>query len=354
MDMQSPMRAIDLPYGSDQHGLVWGYRFAPGQAAQSITSEAAVDFLSAAAGSGAAGAVADGGTQGEFLWLHFSISNASCESWLRQNLNLPDAFYEFLQSDAGSTRLEQASGALVALVHDVLFDFTFDTSAVATTILCIDPRLVVSARLRPLRSVDQLRAAVRSGEEFRSTVELLAHLLRDQASVLVNILRQSTQRTDHIEDQLLANRTGVNRGELGSMRRVLVRLQRLLAPEPASLFRLLNRPPKWIGEEDRQDLQKAAEEFSTAVADAMALIERVKLLQEELAAQVNEQTNRTLYVLTVVTVLALPINLVAGLFGMNVGGVPLSTDSYGFMLIVGILLSVTTSLAYLALGRRRD
>jgi zinc transporter len=59
-------------------------------------------------------------------------------------------------------------------------------------------------------------------------------------------------------------------------------------------------------------------------------------------------------VLTVVTVLALPINLVAGLFGMNVGGVPLSTDSYGFMLIVGILLSVTTSLAYLALGRRRD
>ncbi len=63
------------------------------------------------------------------------------------------------------------------------------------------------------------------------------------------------------------------------------------------------------------------EEFAAAVADAMALIERIKLLQEELAAQVNEQTNRTLYVLTLVTVLALPINLVAGLFGMNVGDV---------------------------------
>jgi zinc transporter len=30
---------------------------------------------------------------------------------------------------------------------------------------------------------------------------------------------------------------------------------------------------------------------------------------------------RTLFILTVVTVLALPVHLVAGLFGMNVGGV---------------------------------
>jgi len=344
MVMQSAARAIDLPYGSDQHGLIWGYLFAPGQAAVSITSESAIEFLSGA----------DTSEQGRFIWLHFAISNSSCESWLRRNLSLPDSFYEFLHNDAGSTRLEQESGALVALVHDVLFDFTFDASAVASTILCIDPRLVVSARLKPLRSVDQLRAAVRAGEEFRSTAELFAHLLRDQASVLVNILRQSTQRIDDTEDQLLANRIGVNRGELGSMRRVLVRLQRLLAPEPASFFRLLNRPPKWIGVEDRKDLQKAAEEFSAAVADAVALIERVKLLQEELAAQVNEQTNRTLYVLTVVTVLALPINLVAGLFGMNVGGVPMSNDSYGFMVIVGLLLSTTSLLAWLALGRRRE
>jgi zinc transporter len=344
MNMQSPIRTADLPYGSDQHGLIWGYRFIPGQPALTIESDTAVEFLSDA----------ECTEQGQFLWLHFSISNSSCESWLRQKLNLPNAFYELLRSDVGSTRLEQESDVLVALIHDVLFDFTFDASAVATTILCIGRNLVVSARLRPLRSVDQLRAAVRAGEEFRSPAELLAHLLRDQASVLANILRQSTQRTDQVEDLLLANRIGINSAELGSMRRVLVRLQRLLAPEPASFFRLLSRPPKWISEEDRQDLQQAAEEFSSAVGDAVVLIERIKLLQEELAARVNEQTNRTLYVLTVVTVLALPINLVAGLFGMNVGGMPLSDSGHGFMLIVVLLLSTTTLLAWLALGRRRE
>ncbi len=73
-----------------------------------------------------------------------------------------------------------------------------------------------------------------------------------------------------------------------------------------------------------------------------------------MAQLVNEQTKRTLYVLTVVTVLALPINLVAGLFGMNVGGIPLAEDGYGFALIVMNLLVLTAVLAYFALGGRRD
>jgi zinc transporter len=126
-----------------------------------------------------------------------------------------------------------------------------------------------------------------------------------------------------------------------------------LAPEPAAFFRLLSRPPAWITEEELQNLQQAAEKFSTAISDTAALVERVKQLQEELAAFVNEQTNRTLFVLTLVTVLALPINLVAGLFGMNVGGIPLNQHPYGFFLVVGNLLVLTAFLAFWALGRRR-
>jgi len=331
-------------YGSDHHGLVWGYRFTPGQPAQPIASEAAIELL----------ATPDAESQNDFIWLHFSLSNSASESWLQRNLKLPEVFYESLHSDVSSTRLEEDENSLVTVIHDAIFDFSFDASAVATATLCIEPRLLISARLRPLRSVDELRTAVRGGRAFRSPVELLAHLLQDQADVLVDILRQSTRRVDQIEDRLLAQRISVNRSELSSLRRVLVRLQRLLAPEPAALFRLLNRPPDWISETDLQDLEQAAEELSAAVGDSVALIERVKLLQEELVALVNEQTNHTLFVLTVVTVLALPINLVSGLFGMNIGGIPLAGHEYGFWLIVGILMVVTIPLAYLALGKRRD
>jgi zinc transporter len=335
------LETVEATYGSDKFGLVWGYFFTPGGPARPVDCDAAAQFLG-------------NPTQvsGQFLWLHFSLSNAASERWLRQNLSLPEAFHESLHQAVGSTRLEQDGDALLAVIHDVLFDFTFDASDVSTVSLCVEPRVLVSARPRPLRSLDRLRASVKAGATFRSPAELLAQLLRDQANVLVEIVRQSTSRVDNIEDKLLGNRIAASRAELGSLRRVLVRLQRLLAPEPAALFRLLSRPPGWIGEEDLQDLREAAEEFSTVVADSAALVERIKLLQEELAAQINEQNNRILFVLTVVTVLAVPFNLIAGLFGMNVGGIPLERAPHGFALIVALVAGFTALAAVLILRRR--
>ena len=331
------------PASGSDGGPIWGYHFVPNQPAQLITSEAAVGFLTAPGP----------GLPGEFLWLHFSLSNAASEPWLRQHLTLPETFYESLHSDVDSTHLEQDADSLVARIHDVLSDFTFNTT-VATTTLCVRPRVLVSAHLRPWRSIDRLREAVQAGQVFCSPIEVLSRLLRDQASVLVDIVRKTTKRVGPMEELLLAKRISVSRAELGSLRRMLVRLQRLLAPEPAAFFRLLNRPPDWVAEDELQKLQQAAEKFSRAIGETTTLVERVKQLQEELAALVNEQTNRTLFVLTLVTVLALPINLVAGLFGMNVGGIPLAQHPYGFFLVVSPLLALTALLAYLGLIRHRD
>lgn len=336
------MEAVDPSFGSDRDGLVWGYAFTPGQAARPVDCEAAAALLAGAPG-----------TNGAFLWLHFALSNAAAERWLRQNLSLPGSFHTVMRESVGSTRLEQDGDSLVGVIHDVLFDFAFDASEVSSVYLCIAPRILVSARPRPVRSIDRLRAATKAGEAFDSTASLLAHLLQDQAAVLVDIVRQVTTRVDAIEDTLLGHRTSVSRAELGALRRLLVRLQRLLAPEPAALFRLLSRPPGWIDERELQNLRQSAEEFSTAVADSAALVERIKLLQEELAALINEQTNRILFLLTLVTVLALPINLIAGLFGMNVGGIPLAGDGHGFAVVVGIVVAITASVGLVVFRRRR-
>ena len=82
-----------------------------------------------------------------------------------------------------------------------------------------------------------------------------------------------------------------------------------------------------MGGEDLQDLRQASEEFSAAVADTSALADRVRLLQED---------------------------LVAGLFGMNVGGIPLAGHGHGFLVVVIILSMMTALLAYLAFGRRGE
>lgn len=326
-------------YGADAAGLICGYVFMPGAQAEPI-------------GSGQAQAWLQGAAEG-FVWLHFSLAHAGAERWLQRHGQLPEEFYAMLHEGLHSTRIERAGDWLTAVVNDVHFDFSFEPSDIATLWIGVGPRLVVTARQQPLRSVDGLRTMARGGEVLGSPVELLERLMRAQADVLVEIVRGVTLKVDDIEDALLAGRLQHRRARLGVLRRLLVRLQRLLAPEPASLFRLLQHPPAWVSAPDAQELRGATEEFSVVLHDMASLQERIKLLQEEIAAAVQEDNNRSLFVLTVVTVLALPINILAGLFGMNVGGIPLAEDPHGFWFLVALVAGFTAVAAWLAF-RRRD
>jgi len=327
---------------SELTGLLYGFRFRPGERAREIDPATAVDCLK------------NPQAPDEFLWLHLNLANASCERWMRNHLDLPECFFETLREGSRSTRIEHVDAVLLAVVNDVVFNFGQVSSEISTLWVCAREHLLVSARLQPLRSVDTLRSSVKNGECFRSPLELLIQLLLDQGDILTQIVRETTTSVDRIEDQLLSLRLPDNRAELGAMRRVLVRLHRLLALEPGSLLRLLNRPPDWLLEEDVEELREATEEFSLVINDLTSLGERIKLLQEEVAASLNEQTNRSLFTLTMVTVLALPINIVAGLFGMNVGGIPLTDAPHGFWALVALVVSVTALAGRWAFRKRDD
>ncbi|MFK3796211.1 transporter [Pseudomonas sp. NPDC088444] len=335
-------QSIARSQDSDIFGLLYGFRFRSGEAAQQIDSPTALEALRQPA------------NPDEFIWLHLNLAHASCERWLKTNLDLPDEFLEALHEGSRSTRIEHVDSALLAVVNDVVFDFNRVSNDIATLWVCVRSNLMISARHKPLRSVDRLRSSVKQGETFRSPLELLAHLLRDQSDVLAQFMRKTSLSVDRIEDQLLAERLSNNRTELGAMRRVLVRLQRLLALEPGSLMRLLHRPPQWLQEEDLQELRQSTEESALVISDLTALGERIKLLQEEIAANLNEQSSRTLFTLTVVTVLALPINIVAGFFGMNVGGIPLASDPHGFWILVVLVATFTFVAGRWAFHKSRD
>jgi zinc transporter len=332
-------------YGSDVSGLVYGFGFSAEKSAQVIDTAEALRWLLSNDSDA---------KHHQFLWLHFSRSNLNSEKWLRANLSLPDHFYETLQQGLSSTHIEQVKDSLIAVISDFRYDFGDDASQISTLFMCVKQDIVVSIRLHPLRSVDQLRTAVANGEVFASPISLLAHLLRDQAEILAKIIRDASAREDDIEDHLLDGKAQLKRGALGALRRVLVRLGRLLAPEPNAISRLLNRPPHWFSDDDLQELRSATEEFTAILGDLVALQERTKLLQEEMAAHVVEQTNRSLFLLTIVTVIALPINLTAGLLGMNVGGIPLSDDSNGFWLVFAIVTTFTMIAFWFANRKQHD
>ncbi|HZE92145.1 MAG TPA: transporter [Rhizobacter sp.] len=330
------------PYGAHKHGLICGFLFSPGANGLPLSLDEAIHWLQTKPSDSS-----------DFIWLHFDLTDASAQTWMQDHLSLEPEFFEALREGSRSTRIEDAGDNLIAVVNDVAYEFSFDPSEIATLWMSVSEQVAVSARAHPLRSIDRLRESVKHGGRFDSTVALLNHLMNDQGDVLVRIVREATLKVDGIEDSLLHGRLIHQRTDLGKLRRVLVRLQRLLAPEPAALFRLLRQPPRWVASHDLEELRQSTEEFSLVIRDLAALQERIKLLQEEIAAQVSEQTNRSLFTLTMVTVLALPINIMTGFFGMNVGGIPLADSRHGFLVMVLIVVAFTLVAALFAF-RRKD
>jgi len=334
-------------YGSDENGLVCGFVFDAGRDGKPLSADAALTWL-------AESSATPDQVSSSFVWLHFNLANTAAERWLQRSLTLSSQFYDALREGSRSTRVEYVDDQLVAVLNDVLFDFSFDHSQVSTLVLSVSQRVLVTGRSKTLRSIDRLRVAVKAGERFPSSTALLVHLLRDQSDVLTGIVRSSVEKVDVIEDRLLAGRTETKRAELAQLRRVLVRLKRLLAPEPAALFRLLSAPLDWMSDEDVSELRQSTEEFSVSLGDIDTLQERIKLLQEEISALVQEQNNRSLFVLSLFTVLALPVNMIAGFFGMNVGGIPFAENKAGFTIVVTAVVSVTALVGWLIFRSRRD
>ncbi len=182
-------------YGADSSGLICGYLITPASGTQAISSEAAAAQLDAIA-RGAAPPEANA----PFLWLHFNLAHTGALPWLQRHAALSDEFFEVLKDGLHSTRIERNEQSLIAVINDVHFDFSFEPSDISTLWISAEQHLVVTARQRPLRSVDRLRAAVKNGQPLRSSAELLEHLMRAQADVLVDIVRGVTERVDHIED----------------------------------------------------------------------------------------------------------------------------------------------------------
>src|SRR5262245_18484889 len=136
------------------------------------------------------------------------------------------------------------------------------------------------------------------------------------------------------------------------MRRLLPRLRRHITADRGALTPLGHRLPEDFGSDHRHRLRTAVERFDAIAQDLELVQERARLLQEELAGRIGEATNRNLFVLSIVTTTLLPITLITGVFGMNVGGLPWVSDSGGFWWVV--LLMIGAVVTVLLVLRRRS
>jgi zinc transporter len=156
---------------------------------------------------------------------------------------------------------------------------------------------------------------------------------------------------DTIEERILAGEVKSEiRRDLGKSRRTCVRLHRQLAGLRVLFHRLEQKNTDNLHPEIRLHAGKLAQRLDGLDHDIVELRERSRLLEEEIRFKMEEESNRHLHTLSVVTTLLLPPTLVTGIFGMNTKGLPLTDVESGFLWAAALMIGASV-LAYLIMRR---
>jgi len=290
------------------------------------------------------------------IWLHLNLSNSQIQRWLENTPLIPERVVEMIQEGVNLSRLERIEkldDCLLMVMNDFQQEFGEEVgdSSLGTLWAIVRPRLMISLRNNPLRTTDKLRYDLRSGQlNPASVIELFHELLDLRAEQLRTLLVHLSEDMDDLEEKLLKGREFPGHENLGRIRIQCSRLRRHFSPELIALHRLLKRLPYWFSEEDKHRLNDDLDLLSYLVQEISSLYDRAKVLQDEQAAHVAEFNAKNLQVLSVMTVIFLPMTLITGVMGMNMEDLP---GLRGSFFEVMVLMSITGAAVFGALKLKR-
>jgi zinc transporter len=128
------------------------------------------------------------------------------------------------------------------------------------------------------------------------------------------------------------------RRNLTMVRRTSVRLHRHLSGLRAVLSRLERQGLHTLEPRLQVQASRLAQRLDELDHAIIEVRERGYRLRDEISDTISEETNHHLHILSILTCVLLPPTLVAGVFGMNIRGLPLTSDNTGFLWVLGLML----------------
>ena len=308
--------------------LVAAFRFAADGSAQELTVDKPIEKE------------ADG-----WLWLHFNLTDARACRFLRADPTFPTAARDLLIASDEHQQLNASSDCLYGVLPDLVCELDSITEEIGFLHFAMTERLIVSGRRRALSAVQVMRSALRNGLKVATPTALLETIISSMIDSMDRFSDDIAGKLDRIEERILADDMSEGRQMLGRIRRTTVRLHRQLVILRSLIQRLeLDLCQKLSLRIATATLRQRLDWLDTEI---VSLRDRAHLLQEEVTVKTAEQTNRNLHVLAVVTTLFMPASLIAGILGMNVGGLPFVQSADGFLWAMGILVASSVVVLWL-------
>ena len=315
-------------------GLVWAFRIDPDGRPRPLPIDAPIDLV-----------------HGGLLWLHFNLTDARALQWLAQvELHAPEQARGLLLSKDTYQQLHTAEDSVYGVISDLLRDIDEVTEETGYLRFLMTERVLISGRHHALCAVDATRRSLEGGRRIDSVAALLETIVENVADSMDNVADRLAMALDEVEEHVLSDDTKDMLQRLGRLRRTCVRLHRQLSGLRLVFLRLEQKGAEDVKPALKLRAGRLAQRLDGLDHQVVEMRERSRLLQEELQLQIEQRGNESLRVLSVLTALLLPPTLVTGLFGMNVKGLPLTTDDTGFLWAALMIVSSSVT-AYLVMKR---
>ncbi|WP_031336854.1 transporter [Rhodopseudomonas sp. B29] len=318
--------------GSSIPGLVWAFRFAADGSSEPLELHEPQAH-----------------DRGGWTWLHFNLADSRALQWLAA-ADLPAQARTLLLSKDSYQQIHSSGECIYGVIADLLRDIADITEDTGYLRFVMTERMLISGRHKALCSVEAARRALEGGARIDSAAMLFETIVDSVADAMERIVDGIEHDLDHVEEKVLSEDADDVRGSLGRLRRTCVRLHRHLSGLRIVLHRFDRNTPVDLKPALRLRAGKLAQRLDGLDHSVIEMRERSRLLQEELHLKIEEQTNDSLRVLSVLTALLLPPTLVTGLFGMNTKGLPFTETETGFLWAAGLM--VLSSFAAFLLMKR--
>lgn len=276
---------------------------------------------------------------GGFTWVHVYLDDGPGERWLNEADLEPEVLSAIAADETRPRCTVHGEGVLLNL-RGVNLNPGAEPEDMISIRLWVEKDRVISVWLRPLFAIQDVFDAIGRHQAPTTPGELVARLslrLADRAEPTVAALNE---QIDDLEDQALEQDEPVSRRELSDIRLTAILLRRYMFPQRDALSTFEIEDMEWLTAHDRSRVREAADRVTRLAEDLDAIRDRAQVVHEQIMDQRAEIMNNQMLVLSIVAAIFLPLGLVTGLLGINVGGIPGTDNPYAFWVVTGLLVVI--------------
>ncbi|AFE11208.1 Mg2+ and Co2+ transporter [Corallococcus coralloides DSM 2259] len=285
------------------------------------------------------------------LWVHLPPDLPDLPRVLEAVFHLPPQVREPLLADTGRVRIDvlNENELVLLLLHPDPAPTNMAFPRQLRAWMTADRCVTVAPTNQP--AIVAVREQLAHGRGPRGTDLFLAFA--------TTALSTASLRATELDDALsgLETRFEARREDSGDvptdlrrLRRTLVEQRRFVSLVRDAILRVSLLSVEWVRAQERE-LRQMAERAGGALKEMDALVERARILHEDVKARLDARSQRILYMLTIISGVFLPLSFITGLLGVNVAGIPGARWRGSFLLLVLVLI-VLAAAEWRALRRR--